>query len=130
MIFNEWFGELDDAQWRAYRRHNISPSDHGSWTDTGWDGDTIRAWVNTLASVDCAPTRIDGPAWAETWERAGYTAASTLQVVASIVETTGRRSFILGPTDVRLAVVERQPSLFEQDPAPSVGPLLDRGDVR
>ena len=63
MVFNEWSGELTDAQWRAYRGHKISPSDRDSWTDTGWDGDTIAAWVNTVGSLDCAPNCLNGLVW-------------------------------------------------------------------
>ena len=121
MVFNEWFGELTDAQWRAYRRHNISPSDHDSWIDTGWDGDTIAAWVNTLGSLDCAPNCLYGPLWAATWERAGFTASSTLDIVAAVAAATGRRSIDLCPSDAHLAVLERQPSLFEHDSSPGSG---------
>lgn len=123
MVFNEWFGDLTDAQWCAYRRHNISPSDHDSWTDTGWDGDTIAAWVNTLGSLDCSPNCIYAPPWAQRWERAGYTAASTLQIVRSIVSVTGGRSFDCRPSDAHLATVERQPSLFERTPDSDIAHL-------
>jgi len=113
MVFNEWFGELTDAQRRAYRRHTISPADHDSWSDTGWDGDTIAAWVCALGDLDGSPNCIYGPAWAELWDWAGYTAARAHQVVASVVEVTGHRAFDIRPADTPLASVVRQPSLFE-----------------
>lgn len=28
MVFDEWYGELTYAQRAAYRRYNVSPSDH------------------------------------------------------------------------------------------------------
>ena len=28
MIFDEWYGTISHAQRAAYRKHNISPSDH------------------------------------------------------------------------------------------------------
>jgi predicted secreted protein len=28
IVFDEWFGELSYAQRAAYRKHNVSPSDH------------------------------------------------------------------------------------------------------
>jgi len=28
MVFDEWYGELSYAQRAAYKKHNVSPSDH------------------------------------------------------------------------------------------------------
>jgi hypothetical protein len=28
MVYDEWYGELTFAQRAAYRKHNVSPSDH------------------------------------------------------------------------------------------------------
>jgi hypothetical protein len=28
MVYDEWYGELSFAQRAAYRKHNVSPSDH------------------------------------------------------------------------------------------------------
>lgn len=33
MVFDEWYGELSFAQRAAYRRYNISPSDHDMLVD-------------------------------------------------------------------------------------------------
>ena len=113
MVFNEWFGELTDAQWRAYRRHNISPADHDDWVDTGFDGDAIAEWVCTIAALDGSLNGWFGPRWAQRWSRHGYSATSTLEVVGSIIALTGRRAVEVRPSDVHLATVARQPSLFE-----------------
>jgi hypothetical protein len=114
MVFNEWFGELTDAQWRAYRRPNISPSDHDSRADTGCDGEMLAGWVNTLRGLGCAPNCIYGPAWAQIWERAGYNAPR-----CSLARRGDSPSLLRSAsTDAPLAGVHRQPSLFEHDAAP------------
>lgn len=33
MVFDEWYGELTYAQRAAYRKHNVSPSDHDMLVD-------------------------------------------------------------------------------------------------
>lgn len=33
MVFDEWYGELTFAQRAAYRKFNVSPSDHDSLVD-------------------------------------------------------------------------------------------------
>lgn len=48
-VFDEWYGELTDRQWRAYRRHNVSPCDHDSWVATGWS--EIAGWVVALGAL-------------------------------------------------------------------------------
>ena len=126
MVFNEWFGELTNAQWRAYRRHNISPSDHDWWSDTGWDGDAIAGWVCTLAALGCSPNDMNGPAWASRWDRCGYTsAAAARDVVSSIVASTGRRPIDVRPGDAHLATARRQATLFESV-SPSARPAWGR----
>lgn len=33
MVYDEWYGELTYAQRAAYRKHNVSPSDHRTLVD-------------------------------------------------------------------------------------------------
>lgn len=101
MVFNEWFGELTDAQWRADRRHNISSADHDGWVALGWDGDAIARWVCTGASVNVGVDGGFGPRRAVVWHSSGFDSDAVAALVP--VVATARR-----------VAVARQPSLFEQ----------------
>lgn len=114
MVFNEWFGAHTDAQWRAYRRHNISPADHDGWVATGWDGDEIARWVCTGASVGVSVDGLFRPRWATAWVRAGFDAAAVSELVPAVTSMTGLAAHVVGPVDVAHVRLARQPSLFEQ----------------
>jgi len=38
MVYDEWYGELSFAQRAAYRKHNVSPSDHDGLVDEFGEG--------------------------------------------------------------------------------------------
>lgn len=46
LVYDEWYGELTYAQRAAYRKYNVSPSDHTELVDRyGDDHDAITAAV-------------------------------------------------------------------------------------
>ena len=52
MVFNEWYGELSYAQQAAYRKHNVSPSDHDELVELYGSGahQTITQVVKEVAA--------------------------------------------------------------------------------
>lgn len=49
MTFHEWYGDVSVSQLRAYRKHNISPSDHDDLTATF--GDDPEAIVRAVKDI-------------------------------------------------------------------------------
>lgn len=116
-VFNEWYGELTDRQWRAYRRHNVSPCDHDPWVATGWSGDEIAGWVSTLGALNESPDGLYGVGWARRWRTAGYTPNTALDATRQVVARLRSRSArLVWPDDVDQLGIARQPSLFDASP--------------
>ena len=54
LVYNEWFGEISVAQQRAYKKHNISQSDHDELCDVyGWEDHAgiTKAVIDTCATT-------------------------------------------------------------------------------
>lgn len=60
MVYDEWYGDLTFAQRAAYRKHNVSPSDHDDLVNTfGADAhDEITRWVKRNAANNNGIVRI------------------------------------------------------------------------
>jgi hypothetical protein len=113
-MFEEWYGQLTDRQWRTNRRHNVSPCDHYSWVATGWSGDEIAGWVVALGSLGESPDGLYGVGWARRWRTAGYTPQTALDATQQVVvRLRSRCARLVWPTDVDELGIAREPSLFE-----------------
>lgn len=88
-MLTDSYGWVTPNQYRAYRAHNISPSDADTWHDCfeargrAPQGDTIAAWVALTARIGLTGDRAAW--WADKWRGCSYTAAETAGLVIAVV---------------------------------------------
>lgn len=73
----------------ASRRHNISPSGHDGWADTGWagtgrHGDVIAPSVCTGADLGTVPDSLFGPVSTQRWNRVESDSDAVGELVADV----------------------------------------------
>ena len=88
-MLTDSYGWVTPNQYRAYRAHNISPSDADTWHDCfeargrAPQGDTIAAWVTLTARIGLTGDRAAW--WADKWRGCSYTAAETAGLVVAVL---------------------------------------------